>query len=107
MDFEPLESAPEGQFRLGFEKTVQSALCHPYDVYGEQNAWPMEGSWALHRPRGCRRQRSGVVNDIWRRHQDLPPEPGKVLARWQTEGDTRLWKLIVSPEFGGARIWIA
>ena len=37
---------------------------------------------------------SGV--DTW----DLPLEPAKELARWQTEGDPRLWKLIVSPEFG-------
>lgn len=32
--------------------------------------------------------------------RDLPLEPAKELARWQTEGDPRLWKLIVSPEFG-------
>src|SRR5579871_5305660 len=32
--------------------------------------------------------------------KDLPLEPAKALARWQTEGDPRLWKLIVSPEFG-------
>ncbi len=28
------------------------------------------------------------------------PEPGRELERWQQEGDPRLWKLIVSPEFG-------
>ena len=32
--------------------------------------------------------------------KDLPLEPAKELARWQAEGDPRLWKLIVSPEFG-------
>ena len=32
--------------------------------------------------------------------RDLPLEPAKELARWQSEGDPRLWKLIVSPEFG-------
>jgi hypothetical protein len=32
--------------------------------------------------------------------RDLPLDPAKELARWQTEGDPRLWKLIVSPEFG-------
>jgi hypothetical protein len=32
--------------------------------------------------------------------KDLPVEPANELARWQTEGDPRLWKLIVSPEFG-------
>ena len=31
---------------------------------------------------------------------DLPLEPAKELTRWQTEGDPRLWKLIVLPEFG-------
>ncbi|MDQ1474644.1 MAG: hypothetical protein QOJ99_6124 [Bryobacterales bacterium] len=29
-----------------------------------------------------------------------PPEPGKELERWQQVGDPRMWKLIVSPEFG-------
>jgi type IV secretory pathway VirD2 relaxase len=29
-----------------------------------------------------------------------PLEPAKELERWQSEGDPRLWKLIVSPEFG-------
>lgn len=29
-----------------------------------------------------------------------PAEPAKELERWQSEGDPRLWKLIVSPEFG-------
>ena len=37
--------------------------------------------------------------------RDLPLEPAKELARWQTEGDPRLWKLIVSPEFGERWIW--
>jgi hypothetical protein len=32
--------------------------------------------------------------------RELPFEPAKELSRWQTEGDPRLWKLIVSPEFG-------
>jgi type IV secretory pathway VirD2 relaxase len=29
-----------------------------------------------------------------------PAEPARELARWQSEGDPRMWKLIVSPEFG-------
>jgi type IV secretory pathway VirD2 relaxase len=28
------------------------------------------------------------------------PDPARELERWQTAGDPRLWKLIVSPEFG-------
>jgi hypothetical protein len=26
--------------------------------------------------------------------------PAEVLDRWQKEGDARVWKLIISPEFG-------
>lgn len=29
-----------------------------------------------------------------------PMDPARELERWQSEGDPRLWKLIVSPEFG-------
>ena len=29
---------------------------------------------------------------------DLAVDPAKELERWQSEGDPRLWKLIVSPE---------
>ncbi len=32
--------------------------------------------------------------------RDQPVLPAKELERWQSEGDPRLWKLIVSPEFG-------
>jgi type IV secretory pathway VirD2 relaxase len=32
--------------------------------------------------------------------RDEPVLPAKELERWQSEGDPRLWKLIVSPEFG-------
>jgi hypothetical protein len=32
--------------------------------------------------------------------RDRPVLPAKELERWQSEGDPRLWKLIVSPEFG-------
>ncbi len=32
--------------------------------------------------------------------RDQPVLPAKELERWQSEGDSRLWKLIVSPEFG-------
>ncbi|MDQ6676148.1 MAG: hypothetical protein M3Z09_02495 [Acidobacteriota bacterium] len=31
---------------------------------------------------------------------NLAAEPAKVLDQWQSEGDPRMWKLIVSPEFG-------
>ncbi|MGC4052856.1 MAG: hypothetical protein QM757_26310 [Paludibaculum sp.] len=32
--------------------------------------------------------------------QNRPLDPARELERWQHEGDPRLWKLIVSPEFG-------
>ena len=32
--------------------------------------------------------------------RSAPVEPARELERWQSEGDPRLWKLIVSPEFG-------
>jgi type IV secretory pathway VirD2 relaxase len=32
--------------------------------------------------------------------RDQPVLPARELERWQSEGDPRLWKLIVSPEFG-------
>ncbi len=88
----------------GRAKTVQSALRSPDDVLGEQNTRPMEGSRALHSARECGRGGSGPLgtNGI-KTGGDLAVEPAKELARWQSEGDPRLWKLIVSPEFGERR----
>ena len=85
-------------------KTVQSALRRPHDVYGEQNA----GQWKAHGRYIARESAGGTVlgplmtSDVDGR-RDLPVEPAKELARWQSEGDPRLWKLIVSPEFGERR----
>ena len=61
----------------------------------------MAGSWTVYRSRERRRgrsffwdERTGLAGTIWRwtRRSEL--------ERWQSEGDPRLWKLIVSPEFG-------
>jgi type IV secretory pathway VirD2 relaxase len=62
------------------------------------------GQWRAHRRYIARESAGGSVlsqvavvagGDV-----DQPVEPGKELERWQSEGDPRLWKLIVSPEFG-------
>ena len=42
----------------------------------------------------------GAVLDAGAEGGRRPPEPGRELERWQQEGDPRLWKLIISPEFG-------
>ncbi|MCU1262621.1 MAG: Type secretory pathway VirD2 pilin (relaxase)-like protein [Bryobacterales bacterium] len=42
----------------------------------------------------------GQVMSTGTAERTVPLEPAKELERWQSEGDPRLWKLIVSPEFG-------
>ena len=62
------------------------------------------GQWRAHGRYIARESAGGSVlsqlgNDV---HGEVsrPAEPAKELERWQSEGDPRLWKLIVSPEFG-------
>jgi type IV secretory pathway VirD2 relaxase len=40
-----------------------------------------------------------VINRGIEQRQE-PIDPSEVLNKWQTEGDARLWKVIISPEFG-------
>ena len=61
------------------------------------------GQWRAHGRYIARESAGGVVfhsgtNGI--SEGDLAVDPAKELERWQSEGDPRLWKLIVSPEFG-------
>jgi type IV secretory pathway VirD2 relaxase len=62
------------------------------------------GQWRAHGRYIARESTGGSVlsqlgNNV---HGEVsrPAEPAKELERWQSEGDPRLWKLIVSPEFG-------
>jgi hypothetical protein len=62
------------------------------------------GQWRAHGRYIARESAGGAVfhsgtNGI-REGGDLAVDPAKELERWQSEGDPRLWKLIVSPEFG-------
>ena len=63
------------------------------------------GQWKAHGRYIARESAGGAA--LGRRHEpteraegSVPVEPAKELERWQSEGDPRLWKLIVSPEFG-------
>lgn len=62
------------------------------------------GQWRAH-GRYIGRESAGgatlgqVMND-WVEGENRSADPAKELERWQSEGDPRLWKLIVSPEFG-------
>ncbi len=62
------------------------------------------GQWRAHgRYIGRESAGGGVLSQI--RNPEMeggnrPVNPGKELEQWQNEGDPRLWKLIVSPEFG-------
>jgi hypothetical protein len=62
------------------------------------------GQWKAHGRYIARESAGGTVlgslNTSGVDTRDLPLEPSKELARWQAEGDPRLWKVIVSPEFG-------
>lgn len=62
------------------------------------------GQWKAHGRYIARESAGGAV--LYRGASDRgdsrnrPLDPAKELERWQQEGDRRLWKLIVSPEFG-------
>ena len=62
------------------------------------------GQWRAHGRYIARESAGGAAfcsgrNGI-REGGGLAVDPAKELERWQSEGDPRLWKLIVSPEFG-------
>ena len=83
----------------GFAQAVQPALRRTYHVHSKQDGGPMEGPWTLHCARERGRRGSGPLT-YGRGTGDMPLDPAKELERWQSEGDPRMWKLIVSPEFG-------
>lgn len=62
------------------------------------------GQWRAHGRYIARESSGGAVlsqavdEKLDGAHQ--PIDPARELERWQSEGDPRLWKLIVSPEFG-------
>jgi type I restriction enzyme R subunit len=62
------------------------------------------GQWKAHGRYIAREGAGGTVLNPGAGNLDesgkRPPDPAKELERWQHEGDPRLWKLIVSPEFG-------
>ena len=62
------------------------------------------GQWRAHGRYIARESAGGSVLSQLGNHVhgevSRPAEPAKELERWQSEGDPRLWKLIVSPEFG-------
>jgi type IV secretory pathway VirD2 relaxase len=62
------------------------------------------GQWRAHGRYIARESAGGAVFRSappgTRDEDNLPADPAKELERWQSEGDPRLWKLMVSPEFG-------
>lgn len=62
------------------------------------------GQWKAHGRYIARESANGgTVGNLMSRgtaEGTVPLEPAMELERWQSEGDPRLWKLIVSPEFG-------
>lgn len=63
------------------------------------------GQWRAH-GRYIARESSGgtilgqLMSVVQHQGPEAAVEPMKALERWQSEGDPRMWKLIVSPEFG-------
>lgn len=64
----------------------------------------MAGQWRAHGRYMARESGAGAVfgqlAEDGRDEANQLLEPARELERWQSEGDPRLWKLIVSPEFG-------
>ena len=62
------------------------------------------GQWKAHGRYIARESASGAtpgrVMSVGVDRGSGPVDPARELERWQSEGDPRLWKLIVSPEFG-------
>ena len=62
------------------------------------------GQWKAHGRYIARESAGGAAQPQVMSHRasggGAPVEPARELERWQREGDPRLWKLIVSPEFG-------
>ncbi len=69
-----------------------------YSANKTPGQWRAHGRYIARESAGGALFRSGT-NGI-REGGDLAVDPAKELERWQSEGDPRLWKLIVSPEFG-------
>ena len=62
------------------------------------------GQWKAHGRYIARESASGAAQGQIAREGanrgSMPLDPARELERWQSEGDPRMWKLIVSPEFG-------
>jgi type IV secretory pathway VirD2 relaxase len=69
-----------------------------YSANKTTGQWRAHGRYIARESAGGAAFRSGT-NGI-KEGADLAVDPAKELERWQSEGDSRLWKLIVSPEFG-------
>ncbi len=57
------------------------------------------GQWRAH-GRYIARQGAAGEKSAGFSNENVGTEPSQALDRWQKEGDARLWKFIVSPEFG-------
>jgi type IV secretory pathway VirD2 relaxase len=69
-----------------------------YSANKTPGQWRAHGRYIARESAGGAAFRSGT--DGIKEGGDLAVDPAKELERWQSEGDPRLWKLIVSPEFG-------
>jgi hypothetical protein len=58
------------------------------------------GQWRAHGRYLARESAAGISRIATLESGDVGRDPAQVLDAWQKAGDPRLWKLIVSPEFG-------
>ena len=78
--------------------SVPAALRSPGNLSEQQDARAMEGARALPGARERHTRKPGRGRGVRSREQGI--DIAARLENWQRSGDERLWKLIISPEFG-------
>ena len=69
-----------------------------YSANKTPGQWKAHGRYIARESAGGTPQGQVIADGASR--ESAPVEPAAELERWQREGDPRMWKLIVSPEFG-------
>jgi len=93
--------ASAGSGRKQFNQ--RCAIRTTYLANKTRGLWRAHGRYIARQSAGGVAPRQVMSSEAQVESPDGPSEPvlpAKELERWQSEGDPRLWKLIVSPEFG-------
>jgi type IV secretory pathway VirD2 relaxase len=92
-----IRRASTGSSGAATESRVHHQRCTVRVMY---TANKISGQWRAHGRYIARESASGDQHTAGFGTSGEDIAPGETLARWQSAGDPRLWKLIISPEFG-------